>query len=796
MIASSDCSSSTKKKSCLLPFSVLIMLIAALLAVKTEGKTKGSRNSMTPTMDETVPDRITSEYIRDLEERLRPALEHKIKRASRVSGSQIQRTAQPYSSPRESDFLLLARAWNNLSPEFQKLYKSALQLPDYFKSFISPGGHFEILYTTQGPDSVNPQDHYGYDPADWRNRVNSKNGIPDYIDEVAWALDSCWSQLVDRFGFIPPVAYRDARYQSEKYKVIVEQQMTGYYGLTYVDKKAAGSQKGYPSYISLRNDWSGKEWTGTGYQQRPQDGIRVTCAHELFHAVQYAMSWNVVGDIFLDDFPLSWIEGSAVLMEELTFGYINDYIQYADLYFFNPHMPFFDKSNNETIYTNSLLLLYLYKFASDTPGIDFIRGIHYANYEQTTPFHTNIRQTASSFDWQWTDLLNSFHAASFFSGSRADTGRFLADAQQFRQWSFIEPQSTLQSIEKSIRSNAMETFHLTREKNHSDTLSVLLSSSLPGSNAEHGKIWAASAIVRNNSGDTVIPIQITKQGKGTLLVQNWNTCTEIIIITTNGHPLQTGTFITSFLYCPVAYQAQSVHEIFAPESQSIARVSITAETDLHCELSLTPLKRPHLIDSARNQSLVPLTSLFEVSYPSFWNNQITNETAALSLSITTSGLLKSDSAGIYHWEQPSGRWKSISSEIFEMNDSTTFQCTIHDPTIYAVFKQHSKNETFEGNYIAYPNPVSIKKGGRIIFSGSGIGEIRIYSNDGILICRAQTSNLGGGPVERADNGSGYQWTLKNQQLRTVNPGLYTAVIQYSSNTHRLETVRRKLLVVP
>ena len=46
-----------------------------------------------------------------------------------------------------------------------------------------------------------------------------------------------------------------------------------------------------------------------GYQEHPEYGVRVTCAHELFHAVQYAMSWDVKESIFLDDFPLSCIEG-------------------------------------------------------------------------------------------------------------------------------------------------------------------------------------------------------------------------------------------------------------------------------------------------------------------------------------------------------------------------------------------------------------------------------------------------------------------------------------------------------
>ena len=63
--------------------------------------------------------------------------------------------------------------------------------------------------------------------------------------------------------------------------------------------------------------------------------------------------------------------GSAVMMEETIFDYIDDYLQYTDSYFLNPGMSFLNQIQNNVIYTNSLLILYLYKFAGNTPGIDF-----------------------------------------------------------------------------------------------------------------------------------------------------------------------------------------------------------------------------------------------------------------------------------------------------------------------------------------------------------------------------------------------------------------------------------------
>jgi hypothetical protein len=107
----------------------------------------------------------------------------------------------PDQLPQESDFLRLAREWNNLSSEFKALYKQASRIPDSFSVYNSPGGNFEIYFTTSGPDSVNPIDLYGFRSENWSKKTEQSNGIPDYIDEVAWALDSCWSALSNRFGF-------------------------------------------------------------------------------------------------------------------------------------------------------------------------------------------------------------------------------------------------------------------------------------------------------------------------------------------------------------------------------------------------------------------------------------------------------------------------------------------------------------------------------------------------------------------------------------------------------------------
>ncbi|MBD3391830.1 MAG: hypothetical protein GF418_07215, partial [Chitinivibrionales bacterium] len=120
------------------------------------------------------------------------------------------------------DLLMIAKRWDRLSPEFRELYQSSLSIPDAFSMYVSPGGNFEVYYLAEDtvaytyepdsvcladdlvPDSLCPLtdtiadtsrdavdtiDTYGYDSTDWREKTSGPNGIPDYIDEIAWAMD-------------------------------------------------------------------------------------------------------------------------------------------------------------------------------------------------------------------------------------------------------------------------------------------------------------------------------------------------------------------------------------------------------------------------------------------------------------------------------------------------------------------------------------------------------------------------------------------------------------------------------
>jgi len=92
-------------------------------------------------------------------------------------------------------------------------------------------------------------------------------------------------------------------------------QMLGHTITAILAGQCPGRTRGYPSHFELRNSWNGAPWTAWDTRRALKTGSGWTCAHELFHGTQYAMTWDLAGYASLDDFPLSWIE-ARVLMEE------------------------------------------------------------------------------------------------------------------------------------------------------------------------------------------------------------------------------------------------------------------------------------------------------------------------------------------------------------------------------------------------------------------------------------------------------------------------------------------------
>ncbi len=303
--------------------------------------------------------------------------------------------------------------------------------------YRSPGFGVEIYFTTNGIDAVDSSDSWGCDTADWRLRLNQPNNVPDYVDEVAWAIDSAWSMEVVRFGFKAPYGIVSSVHQSPNYKVIIEE-MGGYYGLTYFAGLLDGDTTGTRSIVTIRNEWQGWDINEiVDYQSHPEKAIRITCAHEFFHAVQFSMVHSVIEDVYLDKFPISWLEATATLMEELAFDYINDYTQYLLEYFNKPAgFSFFSQNDDYDFYANNILTLYLYHKSGR--GIDFIKEIFESNYDTVSTISSLLEKASVSAGTTWPELLSKFHTESFYTGERADSGLFVPDSRIIDELNYVK----------------------------------------------------------------------------------------------------------------------------------------------------------------------------------------------------------------------------------------------------------------------------------------------------------------------------------------------------------------------
>ena len=713
--------------------------------------------------------------VRALEEHFKPFLESRLVRNT----NPIPLT--PDQVPTDVDFQLLARVYNNLSPEFKALYLKATEIPDSTLFYKSPRGHFEVYYYKSGPDSVDITDNYGFDSLD--NRISKPNGIPDYVDETAWALDSSWSMEVDRFGFQPPIPYQNTSHSSNRYKVVIEHQAFNNYGLTYIGAQINQNSPGYSSHISLRNDWSGFEWSQLGYQKHPENGIRVTCAHEFFHAIQYAMSRKVDQEIFLDDFPLSWTEGSAVLMEELGFSYINDYIQNSNVFFKNPSMQLFSRSlENDYLYSSSILIMYLYKFAYGFPSVDFVHDVLTDNYQNQVTFPQALYYASSKTSHTWTDLLNNFHVASFFTGSRTDTGVFLNDAALFSSWNYeIDTLDSDMSIIKNIKPTAMGIYAIEPNQVTQDSALFFLGPQ-ESSDSTSNELWAASAILRGTSKDSTVKLKIDKTGIGTFTLKNPDSFNEILFIITNGDFSASKNYTVTYIPCPVTYTAgqTSTFNVISSDNKASATVVLHARGDLHCPLSLKEATNIALLDSARNHSLVPLCTPFKVSYPLQWGSSAEVD---LSIKVPGSNWQSKDSLSIYHWIASSSNWNITVSTTDSINNELKTRCSA--PGYYCIFKKYPQNSTYDP--ITFKNYVRIRDRDGITFYDVNITEVEIYSVNGQLIWKTYYPSK---PNNKKT------WTLKSESGDPIIPGLYIAVVRYTDQNMSIKTVKKRIIVAP
>ena len=206
----------------------------------------------------------------------------------------------------------------------------ASSVPELDRSFISPGGHFNIHYTLNGENAVD----YNYrDP----------EAVPSYIRQIAEAFENVRTVTCISRGYRSPLLEEG----KGSYDIHVFD-LKDKYGVTYSSQiyGAKGIRSGMASsYICVDNSYSSEK----GFDKSRLDCMRVTAAHEYFHAVQYA--YNVKADTW-------WKEASATWNEDEVYTGINDYVRYIRKYLRTPGLSLDKASYGGVIYAKFLSQYY------------------------------------------------------------------------------------------------------------------------------------------------------------------------------------------------------------------------------------------------------------------------------------------------------------------------------------------------------------------------------------------------------------------------------------------------------
>jgi hypothetical protein len=213
-----------------------------------------------------------------------------------------------------------------------------------------------VHYVMAGPHAVSATDSDG-------------NGRPDYVDTVVDELQRrVWIRAIDQLGFREPKRDRRSRNNGgngriDFYLADLGAENPPIYGYCASDDPHLRASSGYrfsdmSAYCVFDNDYRSEQFP----RQTPIKNLRVTAAHEYFHAVQFGY------DLFED----LWIlENTAVWMEDEVYGGINDNVQYLPTSSLkHPQVPL-DLGGSFFEYGNFIF----WKFATEKFGSRLVRQV-------------------------------------------------------------------------------------------------------------------------------------------------------------------------------------------------------------------------------------------------------------------------------------------------------------------------------------------------------------------------------------------------------------------------------------
>ena len=165
-----------------------------------------------------------------------------------------------------------------------------------------------VHYVTSTDDAPDPLD-------------KDVSGVPDYVESVSGVLDEVWAEEVDGLGYREPKSDASSTNDGgssllDVYLADIGDEVYGYCASDDPNLDPSYAYWDMSAYCVLDNDYDISQFPG---YPDPMEPLKVTAAHEFFHAVQFAY------DIGEDGW---FMESTATWMEEHVYDQINDNRQY------------------------------------------------------------------------------------------------------------------------------------------------------------------------------------------------------------------------------------------------------------------------------------------------------------------------------------------------------------------------------------------------------------------------------------------------------------------------------------
>lgn len=272
---------------------------------------------------------------------------------------------------------------------------------------ITADKHFAIHYDVTGFNAVDNKD------------LNS-NGIPDYIDSVAYYAELAYQKEVVELGF--PFSELDSMSSgTPMYDIFIKElKNTPYYGAMQPETSSyPGNSNFRTSFMVLENDYlEVPKFRTTGI-----DGLKITIFHEFHHAIQYYMTDNNARVL---------AEMTSTFMEYRFFPEILDYLQWTKNWFEAPmKLSLTNEESADAGYSMALFFQYTYRKFGDGVQLELWKELT-KNINSVDALNNTLITKSSNLK----DAFCEFSTWMYYTGIYSSSDNYFQNAMELPEIKF------------------------------------------------------------------------------------------------------------------------------------------------------------------------------------------------------------------------------------------------------------------------------------------------------------------------------------------------------------------------